>query len=114
MFDAKWEEIHKAKDWGRYPNEEMVRWVSINYGGCAHSYRHKFKFLDLGCGQGATTWYLSREGYKVVSIDGSKSAISKLTDRMTKEMFSLETAVCDIGKVPYEDKHFNAVIDVVS
>lgn len=61
-FDETWEKIHKENMWGQYPSKEVARnFYSFND-------RSKIKILDYGCGSGANTWYLSREGFDVYAF----------------------------------------------
>ena len=109
-FDQKWEKIHKAKQWGRYPREELIRWTARHYGQTPSNLRSGIKFLDLGCGQGASSWFLDREGYTVSAVDGSASAIKKL-----KQWLPLpDVHCCDFVKLPYPDRYFDGVVDIVS
>lgn len=113
-FNVKWEEVHSKKGWGLYPNEEVIRWVQRNYGMTPKKHRNQVKFLDIGCGQGSSTWFLAREGYQVTAADGSKSALTKLHKRIVDEGLDVEIAFGDISKLQYPDQYFDAAIDVVS
>ncbi len=73
-FSQEWEEIHKKQQWGTYPSEQVIRFVARNF---YKKEREKVKFLDFGCGAGANTWYLAREGFDVYAFDGSESAINR-------------------------------------
>ena len=73
-FDEIWEDIHKNKEWGRYPSEEVIRFVARNY---YNQDRDKVKILDFGCGAGANTWFLAREGFDTYAFDGSKTAVKR-------------------------------------
>ena len=70
--------------------------------------------LDLGCGQGASAWFLAREGFRVTAVDFSASAVSKCRKRLESEGLGLITAVCDMSDLPFEDGSFDAVVDVIS
>ncbi len=78
------------------------------------SVRNELKVLDLGCGQGASTWFLAREGFKVCSVDGSISALEKTSVRMAKEHLPFEGSVCCFTKLPFFSNSFDVVVDVVS
>jgi ubiquinone/menaquinone biosynthesis C-methylase UbiE len=72
------------------------------------------KILDLGCGQGAATWFLSREGYNVAPVDGSEDALRKMKKWLASEGMEVPAYCADICKLPFPDKHFDAVVDIVS
>ncbi len=80
-FDPAWEAAHAARAWGQYPREDLIRFVARNYYDAPH--RSGVHFLDLGCGAGAATWYLLREGFSVTAMDGSLSAMNRLADRIS-------------------------------
>lgn len=100
-FDPVWEQIHKDRPWGQYPKEDVVRWVARNYYNVPE--RWKVKFLDLGCGSGAHTWYLRREGFSCIGMDGSKSAIQRLGSG---------GIVGDVVNLPFDNSSLDCVIDV--
>jgi SAM-dependent methyltransferase len=103
MFDPVWENIHSERAWGAYPKEEVIRWVAKNFYQVKD--RSKVKFLDLGCGAGANTWFLDREGFDVTGIDGSPTAVNRSPVKG-------KCLVADAINLPFEDNSFHAVIDV--
>ncbi len=101
MFDQRWEEIHAERELGRYPKEEFVRWVAHNYYQASD--RSAVRFLDLGCGSGASTWFLAREGFTVTALDGSLSAIKRVGTGV----------VADAVNLPFKDNCFDVVVDIL-
>lgn len=79
-FDPAWEAAHAARAWGQYPREELIRFVAKHYYGVED--RGCVLFLDIGCGAGASTWYLAREGFEVHAVDASASAIARTANRV--------------------------------
>ena len=106
-----WEYIHKNKDWGVYPTEHVIRFVARNY---YKTDRANVKILDFGCGTGAHTWYLAREGFDTYAFDISETAIRKLQDRMKAENLTINAEAMDGLALDYPDYFFDAVIDNVS
>ena len=51
-FDEVWENIHATQEWGKYPSEQVIRFVARNY---YRKERHSIKMLDFGVGGGETT-----------------------------------------------------------
>ncbi|PWW37448.1 MULTISPECIES: class I SAM-dependent methyltransferase [Paenibacillus] len=111
MWDQAWEEVFKSQEWGKYPSEDLIRFVARNF--YRFEDRKEIKVLEVGCGTGSNLWYVSREGFSVYGIDGSKTAIEKAKKRLDSEFskWSGELLVGDITSLPYEDEEFDAVID---
>ena len=57
-WNSNWEEVFKNKEWGRYPAEELVRFIARNY--FKYKNRDIIKVLDLGCGIGSNLWFLAK------------------------------------------------------
>jgi SAM-dependent methyltransferase len=70
------------------------------------------RFLDLGCGFGASTWFLAREGFSVDAIDGSTVIVKRLSERLCEENMDARVISGDIGELPYPAQHFDCVIDI--
>ncbi len=107
-FDPIWEKIHSTQAWGQYPSEPLIRFVARNYYSKEKS---RVRILDFGCGQGASTWYLAREGFDTYAFDGSESAVRKAKERLDKEGLHATFQVVDAAAVDYSDEFFDAVID---
>ena len=106
-----WEKIHSSREWGGYPSEHVIRFIARNY---YNKKRAEVKILDFGCGSGANTWFLAREGFDTYAFDISESAINNLNNRMEKEGLSVNSLVSDGLALPYEDEMFDAIVDNVS
>jgi len=88
----------------KYPNESLVAFASGING----------KVLDLGCGSGANTWFLAKEGKETYGIDSSPTAI-KLCKKMLKKWgIKAKLKVGKMTELPYKNDFFDAVVDVVS
>jgi len=114
-----WENIHSKKEWGKYPNEELVRFIGSNFFKLSRKERKKIKILEMGFGQGANIWFLIREGFDVYGIDISNSAKEKLKARLENEKilpeeFDNHFKVQDIRKVSFSENYFDVVIDVAA
>lgn len=111
-----WDEKFLAGSWGRYPPEELVRFIGRNFKNVK---RDDFRFLEIGCGPGANLWFLHREGYLVSGIDGSKAAIEQAGLRISKENSGLNPHLPDLkignfAYLPWADNSFDVVIDIFS
>jgi len=116
-----WEEIHLTREWGRYPNEELVRFIGKNFFQIPKNLRKNIKILELGTGQGANVWFLMRENFDVYGIDISSSALKKMEKRLKEEGFYLSAnefkkkfKVGDIRKIPFDNSFFDVVLDIAT
>ena len=113
MWDAVWEDIFRSREWGKYPSEDLIRFVARHFYQVAD--RSSVRLLEVGCGPGANLWYLAREGFSFVGIDGSETAIGKAEKRLDDECPGWrargELRVGDIVKLPFANAAFDAVID---
>lgn len=113
MWDPVWENVFRSQAWGKYPGEELIRFVARNFYKVPD--RSRTRILELGCGPGANIWYLAREGFGFVGVDGSVTAIEQATARLDTECPGWrergELVVGDIGKLDFPDGSFDAVID---
>lgn len=107
-FDETWEEIHAAQEWGKYPSEQVIRFVARNY---YQKKRSDIKILDFGCGGGNHTWYLAREGFDTYAFDGSASAVNRVNKRLETEHLQADVRVRDALELDYEKEFFDCVID---
>jgi ubiquinone/menaquinone biosynthesis C-methylase UbiE len=109
-WDPVWEKIFQENEWGKYPPEHVVRFVARNFYNKKPD-RKLLRLLDLGCGPGACTWYMAREGFAVSGIDGSPTAISNARKRLLHEGLSADLQVGDFTSLPWPDGYFDGVVD---
>lgn len=111
-WDSIWEKVHKSQDWGKYPPEELIKFIARNFYQVPD--RKKVKILDIGCGTGAGAWYIAREGFSVWGIDGSKSAVKKAQERFKKDDLEGNFKTGDFINLDYPDGFFDCVVDICS
>jgi SAM-dependent methyltransferase len=109
VFDSNWELIFRNRPWGKYPSEEVIRFVARGF--YSRPDRKDVRILDLGCGGGANTWFLAREGFDVVAIDGSPSAIEQAKILLGRDGLSAEFVRGDVENLPFSTGIFDAIID---
>lgn len=110
-FNETWEKIHNQLEWGKYPSENVIRFIARNY---YQTQRDKVKILDFGCGAGANTWFLAREGFDVYAFDGSSTAIEKAKQYLASERCgNVHFSVMDGTMLDYPDDFFDCVVDNV-
>lgn len=69
----------------------------------------KTKVLDIGCGKGRNSIYLALKGFQIVGVDFAPQAIKEAKERSKAQVVF---KVVDLTKNwPFEDAHFDAVID---
>ena len=112
-WDPVWERIFSTVAWGKYPPEPVIRGVMRAFSKVPD--RHQVRILDLGCGTGANTWFLAREGFSVAGIDGSPTAITLNRQRLGEDGLEADLRVGDFTAVlPWTDETFSMIIDNAS
>lgn len=113
MWDPVWESVFRSQAWGKYPGEDLIRFVARNFYQAPD--RAMVRILEIGCGPGANLWYLAREGFGLAGIDGSAAAIEQAGARLDQEVAGWRARgslhVGDMSKLPFDDGVFDAVID---
>lgn len=110
-WDPIWEQIFSAREWGRYPQEDVVRFVARHFYSVPD--RSAVRMLEVGCGPGSgASWFIAREGFGLCGIDGSATAIEKARRRFETEGLSGEFVQGDIAVLPWMDESFDAVLDL--
>ncbi len=111
-FDNTWDDIFRSRTWGRYPSEDVIRFMARRFFS-VHD-RKQVHILDLGCGGGANTWFLAREGFTVTAIDGSAAAVAQTRDLLKKEGCAADVSVCPFLDLSFPGAAFDAVLDCAS
>lgn len=75
--DKIWEKLFSTREWGKYPPEYVIRWFFWAKEKIKHT---PIRALDIGCGIGACSWFMRREGAEVTAIDGSMSGLKKVNN----------------------------------
>ena len=110
MWDKGWDKIFSSNEWGKYPGEELIRFIARNYYSVPD--RNRINILEVGCGTGANLWYLAREGFNVFGIDGSQIAVKEALAYLKDNGLTAKIEQGDAMKLPYPDGFFDSVIDV--
>lgn len=116
-WDPVWEDIFRSKPWGRYPGEDVIRFVAGHFYSAP--VRAAVRLLEVGSGTGANLWFMAREGFCVHGIDGSPTAVCVARERLDRECPEWRTVggqvlAGDIASLPYPDGFFDAALDVVA
>jgi ubiquinone/menaquinone biosynthesis C-methylase UbiE len=111
-WDPVWENTFRSKEWGKYPQEHVVRFIARNFYSADD--RHAIRLLEIGCGPGANVWFMAREGFSVSGIDGSSTAIQNTKERLANEGLAADLEVGDFTELPWPDGTFDGVVENVS
>jgi 2-polyprenyl-3-methyl-5-hydroxy-6-metoxy-1,4-benzoquinol methylase len=84
----EWDKRMATTEQAEFPELNFVRFVRDNYywGNKNHD-RSRIRFLDLGCGGGANSWFLAHKGFHVTALDKSAAALNLLAARFVKERY---------------------------
>lgn len=110
MWDKGWDDLFSRVEWGRYPGEELIRFIARTFYKAPD--RKAVHILEVGCGTGANLWFLAREGFSAYGLDGSQIALERAESLLKKDGLSAELRLGDAMKLPYVDASFDAVLDV--
>lgn len=110
MWNPGWDDVFRAKEWGKYPPEELVRFVGRNYFNVPN--RKAVRFLEIGCGAGANLLFLAQEGFDSTGLDGSGLALERANQRLSERNLQAALDQGDAMCLPYDDNSFDCVIDV--
>lgn len=117
-FDPVWEHIFASQAWGRYPGEDLIRFVARNFYNTPTPDRALIRFLEVGFGTGTNLWFLAREGFTFSGIEGSKTAESIARGRLDTECTGWSSAprngelvVGDMANLQWLDNTIDALID---
>ncbi len=103
--------ITKAWDWSK---NESNQWLipCIESAYLAESWQSKqfTNFLDLGCGLGRHSIYMAKKGFDVTAVDLSDYGVNHTKEWANKENLNIETDVCNMLELPYNDNTFDCII----
>ena len=90
-----------------YPHEKVVQFCLRNYPS---EKRASTRVLDLGCGTGVNTWFLSREGFTVTGTDISSRAIAATKSRLDRSGLLAKLRVEGANAINDPDESFDLII----
>ncbi|EAJ2879871.1 class I SAM-dependent methyltransferase [Campylobacter coli] len=112
-----WENIFSNKEWGKYPSENLIRFIARNFYNVKN--RNKIRILELGLGTGANLWFCAREGFRVSGIEWSKTGVERFQKRLNDENLSSQIDEIKIGDYEqkldeFKNESFDCIIDSCS
>ena len=113
-YTQHWDEKFRTRSWGRYPPEDLVRFIGRHF---RDTDKAAVKIVEVGCGPGANTWFMHREGFAVHGIDVSPAAISIAEARLAQESAGIPVSAPDLRvgnfrSLPWPDGHFDVADDI--
>lgn len=94
-----------TKPYTKMPDLEYVPWLPERLRKASAQ-----SILDLGCGSGWLSVYLSREGFTVTGIDVADHALELGKQWADMESLQIKFDAGDLGDLPYADNSFDAVV----
>lgn len=106
----EWERVHQETHWGTIPERNFVKFVPETFpAGVA-------VFLEIGCGAGAQAVWLAEQGFNVVAVDASFTAIERTTARFNQLGDTRDKAFLafarDAAELVFDPDTFDCVVDV--
>lgn len=94
----------------KYPHDKLIQFMFRNYHP---EERNSIKVLDLGCGSGVNTAFLSRENFKVFATDISPIGVANTKNLLACESLNIESIrVESMANISYPDNFFDCVISI--
>jgi len=110
MWDPGWDAVFLKHEWGKYPPEELVRFVARRFYSVPD--RSSIRFLEVGCGPGGNLLYLAGEGFSVDGLDGSMVALERARKRLDERNLTAGLIRSDAVHPPFADEIYDCVIDI--
>jgi SAM-dependent methyltransferase len=107
--DKIWNELFSSREWGKYPSEEAVRFFMRSKKILAKDIP---EVLDLGCGSGAVSWFMAKEGGKVTAMDGAPSGLNGVNG-LAKRMGVDSEIKTILGDITKPERFTNCPFDII-
>jgi SAM-dependent methyltransferase len=109
-----WEKIFLENEWGKYPSVPVIRFIARNFYKVKD--RKNIKILEIGSGTGANLWFCGREGFSVIALEGSQTAVDRMENRFKEENLTDCLLDSKVGNYLYtldeiDDNSIDAIID---
>jgi SAM-dependent methyltransferase len=97
----KWEARHqRSKDSDQWPDPLITENQSLLRNGLA---------LDLACGEGRHSLFLAQQGYEVIGLDISLTALQKLKTQADSKGLPIYPVLADLDYFPLPENSFDVV-----
>ena len=105
-----WDSFFIAEDRGRYPSEDLVRFIMNRYK--KNNDRSHITILDLGCGEGPNIRFLQREGFNSIGVDGSFVALQNNKAITQAEKMDYKLVNADFTQLPFKKESIDCIIEI--
>lgn len=111
VFDEVWENRYREDPNYRnhYPWTEVVSFLLQSFPTLEA--RNKSRVLEIGCGNGSNLWFAAREGFNVVGLDASATAVNHARNWFKIEGLSGEFHTGSFTNLPLGSDEFDVVVD---
>jgi ubiquinone/menaquinone biosynthesis C-methylase UbiE len=106
------ERYHRVYEAGAEFWEEPVSTEALVGFISEHKFFEGSNAIEFGCGEGRDSVFLAQNGFKVVSIDVSRSGLAPARRSSDKENVSVGLLVADVADLPVRDEAFELAVNV--
>ncbi len=104
--DPMWEHsFYQSGKFARCPYDYVASFV---YRNAPPKARNETRILEVGCGTGNNSWFLSQEGFACYGTDGAPSAINYAKARCGQ---ACDLRLAEFPHIPFPDDHFDLAFD---
>jgi SAM-dependent methyltransferase len=104
--DPMWEQsFYQSGKFARCPYDYVASFV---YRNAPPKARNEVRILEVGCGAGNNSWFLSQEGFACYGTDGASSAINYAKARCGP---ACDLRLAEFPNIPFPDDHFDLAFD---
>jgi SAM-dependent methyltransferase len=90
----------------KYPHEKLIQFIFRSFPND----REKIRILDLGCGSGANTYFLTQEGFNVFATDISQVAINNTIRKLDGLKADIKRGT--VSRIDFADNSFDSVVSL--
>lgn len=101
----KWDDWNRCRS-PKYPHEKLIQFVFRAFPGG----RENIRILDLGCGSGANTVFLVREGFNVAATDISQVAVDMTLEKL--EGLTADVRQGTVDRIDFGSNTFDCVVSI--
>lgn len=98
----------------RYPNEELLRFLGVNFFDRNIKDRSDIKVLEVGCGSCSNLWMIGRENFDTYGLDLSDESLLLGQEMLENWQVEANLKQGSFLELPYDNDSFDVVVDVFS